>query len=92
MSALNQAAAKASDMRPVHLEDFAPHYARTLKNWRNRFFENIDKVREMGFPEAFVRMWDFYLSYCEGGFLERYIGVAQLVYAKPANRRDPILG
>ena len=46
----------------------------------------------MGFPEAFLRMWDFYLSYCEAGFAQRYIGNAQMIFAKPLNRRDPILG
>jgi cyclopropane-fatty-acyl-phospholipid synthase len=36
-------------------------------------------------------MWDYYLSYCEGGFMERYIGDVQMVFAKPSNRRDPLL-
>jgi cyclopropane-fatty-acyl-phospholipid synthase len=59
--------------------------------WRKRFFANIDLVRQLGFGDAFVRMWDYYLSYCEGGFMERYIGDVQMVFAKPSNRRDPLL-
>lgn len=92
ITALQQAAAVSSDLRLVHLEDITPHYAETLRRWRKRFFNRIDEVRSMGFPEAFVRMWDFYLSYCEAGFAQRYIGNAQMVLARPLNHRDPILG
>jgi cyclopropane-fatty-acyl-phospholipid synthase len=90
VAALLAAMAQASDLRLTHLEDITPHYATTLRRWRERFFANIDRVRELGFEEPFIRMWDYYLSYCEGGFRERYIGDVQMVFAKPANRRDPI--
>ncbi len=92
ITALQQAAAASSDFRLLHLEDITPHYAETLRRWRKRFFGHIEQVRAMGFPEAFLRMWDFYLSYCEAGFVQRYIGNAQMIFAKPLNRRDPILG
>jgi len=88
------ALAKASsltDLRPVHLEDITPHYARTLREWRIRFFENLDAVKALGFSDAFIRMWEFYLRYCEGGFLERYIGDVQMVLARPLFRGDSIL-
>jgi cyclopropane-fatty-acyl-phospholipid synthase len=55
----------------------------TLQRWRQAFWERIDTVREQGFPERFIRMWDFYLAYCEGGFAERYLGEVQMVLAKP---------
>ena len=91
ITALNLASARVTDMKLFNLEDITPHYARTLRNWRDKFFENIDEVKALGFPESFVRMWDFYLSYCEAGFTERYIGVVQMVFTKPLSRRAPIL-
>ena len=85
------AATKSSDLKLTHLEDLTPHYATTLKLWRERFHENIDAVRALGQSEAFTRLWTYYLCYCEGGFAERAIGSVQLLFAKPKNRRDPIL-
>jgi cyclopropane-fatty-acyl-phospholipid synthase len=82
---------RASDMRLFHLEDITPNYAETLKSWRLRMFQNIERVRALGYPEEFIRMWEFYLSYCEGGFRERYIGDVQMLLTKPASRRLPIL-
>ena len=55
-------------MRLFHLEDIGPHYATTLKHWRERFFENIDKVKALGYSDQFIRMWEFYLCYSEGDF------------------------
>jgi cyclopropane-fatty-acyl-phospholipid synthase len=86
-----QAVARVTDLRMAHLEDITPHYATTLRGWRERFFKNLDQVRALGYPERFVRMWEFYLCYCEGGFLERAIGDVQIVLAKPLCRRDSIL-
>jgi cyclopropane-fatty-acyl-phospholipid synthase len=88
ISAIARAAADASDLRLVHLEDIAPHYARTLRCWRQNFFGNLAKVKALGFPEAFVRMWEFYLCYCEGGFAERYLGDVQLLFMKPMCREE----
>ena len=90
-AALLTAMSSSSDLRLFHLEDITPHYATTLRMWRERFFDNIDQVRKLGFEDVFIRMWDYYLSYCEGGFLERYIGNVQMVFAKPHNTRAPIL-
>jgi cyclopropane-fatty-acyl-phospholipid synthase len=60
----------------------------TLAAWRARFLANADRVRQLGFPETFRRMWDYYLAYCQGGFAERYIGDAQILLAKsPAGSR-----
>jgi cyclopropane-fatty-acyl-phospholipid synthase len=77
---------RSSDLALTHLEDFGSSYARTLHAWRKRFMARLPEVRAQGFDERFVRMWEFYLAYCEGGFLERSIGVAQLLMAKPGNR------
>ena len=76
-----------TDLRIVDLRDIGPHYARTLRTWRERFFEQIDQVRAQGFNEEFIRMWAFYFCYCEAGFAERYIGDSQILLAKPQNRR-----
>lgn len=91
ITAMTASLTRATDLKLFHLEDITPHYARTLREWRERFFGNIDSVRKMGFPETFIRMWDYYLSYCEAGFSERYIGNIQMVLTKPLNRRDPLL-
>ena len=92
ITAINSSIARATDLKLVHLEDITPHYARTLRQWRRRFFANIDQVRKLGFSESFIRMWEYYLCYCEGGFTERYIGDVQALFAKPLSRTDPLLG
>ncbi len=87
ISAMTQAIARASDLRLFHLEDIGPHYATTLRQWRARFRQNLPRVRELGYDDRFVRMWEFYFCYCEGGFRERAIGDAQLLLTKPECRR-----
>jgi cyclopropane-fatty-acyl-phospholipid synthase len=88
VTAISNAIATATDLRMIHLEDITPHYARTLREWRRRFFANIDAVRNMGYPDTFIRMWEYYLCYCEGGFAERYIGDVQVLFAKPLHRSN----
>jgi cyclopropane-fatty-acyl-phospholipid synthase len=78
--------ARDTDMQIVHLRDITEDYATTLEHWRERFLANLDAVRGMGFSEEFLRMWEFYLCYCEGGFRERIIGTVQLALAKPGYR------
>jgi cyclopropane-fatty-acyl-phospholipid synthase len=78
-----------TDMQMVHLRDITPDYALTLAHWRRRFMDRLDEVRAMGFDDRFIRMWEFYLSYCEGGFRERIIGTVQLAFAKPGYRPAP---
>ena len=78
--------ARDTDMQIVHLRDITSDYAETLAHWRQRFLANLEAVRGMGFSEEFVRMWDFYLCYCEGGFRERVISTVQLAFAKPGYR------
>ncbi|MEO5628329.1 MAG: cyclopropane-fatty-acyl-phospholipid synthase family protein [Thermomonas sp.] len=86
VSAMLDAKTRSSDLALTHMEDFGSSYARTLHAWRKRFLARLADVRAQGFDERFIRMWEFYLAYCEGGFLERSIGVAQLLLAKPDNR------
>jgi cyclopropane-fatty-acyl-phospholipid synthase len=78
---------KVSDMRLFDLEDIGPHYATTLRMWRENFFANIQQVRQLGYTEEFIKMWEFYLCYCEGGFEERALGDVHMLLAKPENRR-----
>ena len=68
-----------------HVEDIGLHYAYTLAEWRRRFHESIGEVRALGFDDAFCRMWDYYLAYCEGAFRERHISDVQLMLTKNAN-------
>ena len=60
-------------------------------HWHERFVAQLPAVRALGYPERFVRMWRWYLAYCEGGFLERAIGVVQLLFAKSGARPAPFL-
>ena len=76
-----------TDLKLVGLEDIGPHYATTLRHWRAGFLRRLDEVRALGYPESFIRMWEFYLCYCEGGFEERAVGDVLMLLAKPGNRR-----
>ncbi len=90
MSAMLQSITRVTDLRFVHAEDFGTHYAQTLREWRRRFQDRLDDVRVMGFPDRFIRMWNYYLSYCEAAFDERFTGVVQIQFDKPRCQRDPI--
>jgi cyclopropane-fatty-acyl-phospholipid synthase len=81
---------KHTDMRVIHLEDIGPHYATTLRHWRERFLARIETVHEQGYSEAFMRLWQYYLSYCESAFTERAIGDVQMLIMRPGARRDRV--
>ncbi|MFM9384949.1 class I SAM-dependent methyltransferase [Pseudomonas sp. UV AK001] len=81
-----------TDMNLLHMEDFGLHYARTLRLWHENFRHAHGRLSELGYDDYFLRLWEFYLCYCEGGFLERTIGTAQLLLAKPAAMPAPLLG
>jgi cyclopropane-fatty-acyl-phospholipid synthase len=81
-----------TDMNLLHMEDFGLHYARTLRLWHDNFRRAHGSLTELGYDDYFLRLWEFYLCYCEGGFLERTIGTAQLLLAKPAAVPQPLLG
>jgi cyclopropane-fatty-acyl-phospholipid synthase len=91
INAMLRSATQVSDMKLFNLEDIGLSYALTLREWRRRFHAQHDQVRAMGYPERFVRMWDFYLAYCEGGFLERSIGDVQMLLVKPGSKREQFL-
>lgn len=86
MSAIMDAVERKTDFRLWHMEDIGPHYVTTLRIWRERFLSRLDEVRAMGFDDRFIRMWDYYLAYCEGGFRARRIGDAQVLLTKPMCR------
>jgi cyclopropane-fatty-acyl-phospholipid synthase len=86
VTAIADSVRRATDMKIFHLEDIGPHYATTLRAWRERFFARLDDVRRLGYPEQFIRMWHFYLCYCEGGFLERQLGDVHMLLTKPRCR------
>jgi cyclopropane-fatty-acyl-phospholipid synthase len=90
VSAITDSVTRVTDMKLFNFEDIGPHYAPTLRLWRERFFANINKVRALGYPESFNRLWEFYLCYCEGGFAERQLGDVQMLLTKPDCRRTPI--
>lgn len=88
LSILHGLIAKYTNMQSIHLQEIGEDYAQTLCHWRQAFLSRLDQVRQQGFDERFIRMWDYYLCYCEGGFRERSIGTIQLLLAKPGYR-DP---
>jgi len=84
--------ARRTSMNVMALDEIGTHYARTLREWRHRFEANLERVRKLGYDERFIRMWRYYLCYCEGGFLERSIGTCHLLLAKPGARPAPLTG
>ncbi len=90
VTAMLQSITRASDLRLFDLEDIGPHYARTLAEWRRNFFSHLNRIKALGYPEEFIRMWEFYLCYCEGGFEERALGDVQMLLVKPGNRRGAL--
>ncbi|MBD9478230.1 cyclopropane-fatty-acyl-phospholipid synthase family protein [Pseudoxanthomonas sp. PXM02] len=85
LEAMYGAKTRASDLQVIHQEDFGLSYAYTLRAWRRRFLTRLQDVRAQGFDERFIRLWEFYLAYCEGGFLERSIGVSHLLMQRPSH-------
>jgi cyclopropane-fatty-acyl-phospholipid synthase len=90
VQAIIDSVARSTDMKMYHLEDIGPHYARTLRLWRERFLERLPEVRAQGYPDTFIRMWEYYLCYCEGGFEERTLGDVQILLTKPRSRRPAL--
>lgn len=80
LGAMQAAASSGTNLRLMRQEDFGYSYALTLREWRSRFFDSLDQVRELGFDDRFIRMWEYYLCYCEGAFLEQSVGVSHLIW------------
>ena len=90
VSAITDSLRRVTNLKIFHLEDIGPHYARTLALWRRNFLEHLGAVRKLGYSERFIRMWEFYLCSCEGGFAERALGDVQMLLTKPGCRRTVI--
>lgn len=80
---MSSSVARMTDLRPIHLEDITPHYAETLRRWRLGLLANAERVRALGYPNRFIRQWEYYMAYCEGGFRARHINNVQWMLAKP---------
>jgi cyclopropane-fatty-acyl-phospholipid synthase len=81
---------RVTDLRLVGFEDITPSYPRTLLAWRDNVDTHLDRIRNMGFDERFLRMWRLYLEFCAGAFLERRINDVQLLLAKPGFRDEAV--
>jgi cyclopropane-fatty-acyl-phospholipid synthase len=92
LSVLLDTASRKTGLNLLHMEDFGQDYARTLRHWRDNLRQARTALKELGYDETFQRLWEFYLCYCQGGFEERAIGVAQLLWAAPQARRAPLPG
>lgn len=77
---------KKTDLSMIDMEDITLHYVKTLSTWRKNFMRVLPEVKKLGYSQAFINMWEFYLLYCEAGFIERNIGDVQLVFAKSKAR------
>lgn len=89
-SAIATHVARDTDMQIIGLEDITLDYAMTLERWRKTFLGKVREIQAMGFGTDFIRMWDYYLAYCQGGFMERVIHTAQILMAKPGCRLQPM--
>lgn len=90
VTAMLNAITRSSDMRLFDLDDIGPHYATTLRAWRENVNKHLEQIRALGYSREFLRMWEFYLCYCEGGFIERAISDVHMLLAKPDNRRHTL--
>ena len=82
VSAMVSSAAKAGQLRLLDLQDIGDSYAKTIHAWRERFLARETDVLALGYDRRFLRMWDFYLAYCEAGFLEQSISDVHLLFGK----------
>ena len=85
LEAMCEGMGEHSQLYVEQVDNIGIHYAETLRRWREQFLDNVDAVLALGFDQRFVRMWEFYLAYCEAAFLARYIGDLQLVLTRPMN-------
>lgn len=87
MTALLEAMRKNSTLSLEQMDNFAPHYAKTLAAWRYRFVANEQRVEKLGFDSVFFRMWNYYFTYCEAGFATRTLGLMQMVFSRAGNTK-----
>ncbi len=82
--AIDDTLAARTTLHVTRQRELGPHYARTLRLWRERFEDQWPHIRARGFDETFRRMWEFYLAYSEAGFRSGYLGVSQLQMTRGA--------
>jgi len=85
VAAINGAVNRTGEFTMMNLREMGLHYAKTLEIWKQKFNENVNEVKQLGFDEKFIRKWNYYLSYCEAAFATRNINVMQMVYTRPNN-------
>ena len=90
VASLLESIGRTTQLRFVHAEDFGPHYAETLRRWHEAFRERRSDLRKLNYSEDLVRLWEYYLCYCEAAFEERHVGVVQIQLNNFQNRCDPI--
>jgi cyclopropane-fatty-acyl-phospholipid synthase len=86
LSALCQAMTSSSSLVVEDLANIGPHYAPTLRAWRGQLLANAERLRALGFDDAFRRKWEFYFAYCEAAFATRILNNLHLVLCRPGNR------
>lgn len=80
-----EAEARRAGLEVLHRHAFGVDYAHTLRHWRERFLRHETEVRDLGFDARFMRLWEFYLAYCEAGFEEGNLDVMQFTLRKPGS-------
>ena len=90
LAAICQHTSRLTELQIVAVQDITQHYVRTLQHWRENFLSRMQEVQAMGFDERFIRIWTYYLCYCEGAFNERGIGDFLISFAKPGYRSRPV--
>lgn len=86
LHALMDAAYKNSLLTLEHIDNIGLHYAETLAEWRRRFNGNEALVRKLGFDDVFMRVWNYYMTYCEAGFRSQTENCLILVFSRPGNK------
>jgi cyclopropane-fatty-acyl-phospholipid synthase len=85
VNAMVSACQKKTDLQLFNLRDIGLHYAKTLNMWEEQINENLQQVKDLGFDQAFLRKWKYYLNYCEAAFQERNISDVQITLIRPNN-------
>lgn len=87
LEAIVRAMSASTGLVVEELENIGPHYAATLAEWRSRFLSRGETVRSMGYDDAFIRAWDYYLAFCEAGFRTGAILDYQILFGRPFSPR-----
>ena len=85
VEAILSSTARTGDFWMTRLDEFPQHYAQTLRRWRLQLDANADEARSRGYDDALLRLWEFYLAYCEAAFAERYVSLVQVVFERPGS-------